>query len=208
MNFDDDTPFGVYNSWQGYFDDITSLSDTTKRYIYSSPITQPLTSTWAAYDMSNSTITQPFSSDDIKEVKTVISKERDPFSIQDSYMISCKDKSDLSVENILRTIAIMKAKLCMEISFDTKVKWVECYMTPEVKKNIIIASKKLSMYGRYMPIVSRFDEYGRKLPDTFALDPEEKMKLEIVNSASYGAYYIAMKAVEKDTSVFYDPYIK
>lgn len=128
-----------------------------------------------------------------KEVKTMSSQEKTPEGI--AHVVVCRDKEDLSVERILKNLSVIKGKLMLDVA-PVHVKYIECYMTPAVKNNIVLASKKLKMYGKKRPFVARFDEYGKRLPDEINIDTTEGMKLHIINPEEHGEFYFALRAVE------------
>lgn len=113
-----------------------------------------------------------------------------------SYKVYCKDTEDLSVNKILTTISATKGKL----QFNTlcaNIKEIICTMTPEVRNNIIKASKKLKMYGKKMPIIARFDEYGNRLPDTIDIGFSQGITVNVVLPESVGdeQLYFELKAI-------------
>ena len=114
-----------------------------------------------------------------------------------SYAVVCTEPKDLSLDRILICLSAMRAKLAMNMVPD-KIRCIECYMSPTVKKNIIMASRKLNMFGKKPPIVSRFDECGRKLPDELEIVTEEKMVIHIVDPIEDGTYYLKLIAIRKE----------
>lgn len=123
---------------------------------------------------------------DIKESNTV---EKDP-------VIYCYDEKDLSVERILTTISAVKGRLQLR-TLPIHVKEIICIMTPATRKNIIDASKKLKMYGKKLPIIARFDEYGNKLPDTIDIGLDHGITLQIIDPEDVGGknLYFELKAI-------------
>ena len=136
---------------------------------------------------------------EVKEVKAVSSTEKTPEGT--AHMVTCRDKDNLSAENILKNLSAIKGKLMLDIA-PIHIKHIECYMTPTVKDNIVKASKRLKMYGKKRPIIARFDEYGRRLPDEITIDTMEGMTVHIVDPESYGEFYFALRAVEFPTSTY------
>ena len=111
------------------------------------------------------------------------------------HIVFCDDEKDLSVERILKTLSAIKGKLMLDIA-PIHVQKIQCVMTPEIRKNIVTASKKLKMYGKKRPIIARFDEYGNRLPDELELDSTGGVLLKIVEPEDYGVFYLEMKAIE------------
>ena len=66
----------------------------------------------------------------------------------------------------------------------------------EIRKNIINASKKLKMYGKDMPIIARFDEYGNELPSEIRLCGESGITLVILDPEVNGKLYLELVAKE------------
>lgn len=128
-----------------------------------------------------------------KEVKTVSSQEKTREGV--AHVVVCRNREDLSTEHILKNLSVIKGKLMLDVA-PIRVKYIECYMTPTVKNNIVLASKKLQMYGKKRPFIARFDEYGRRLSDEINIDTMEGMKLYIVDPKEHGEFYFALRAVE------------
>ena len=76
------------------------------------------------------------------------------------------------------------------------IKTIECSITPQVRQNIVTASKKLKMYGKKRPIIARFDEYGNRLPDEIDLGTSQGITLKIVDPEKYGIFYFELKGIE------------
>ena len=108
------------------------------------------------------------------------------------YAVACHNYEDLLEKNILKCISIMKAKLMMEC-MPYHVKNIQCRMSPMVKNNIIMAYRKLSMYGKKTPFVARFDEYGRRLEDEIKIDTMKGMDIKIVDPEIYGQNYLVFE---------------
>ena len=64
-----------------------------------------------------------------------------------------------------------------------------------VKQNIIIAYKKLHMYGKKLPFIARFDEYGKRLSDEVKIETLKGMNIQIVDSEDYGDFYLEFKGI-------------
>ena len=111
------------------------------------------------------------------------------------YICCVTEVLELLPERILMTLSAIKGRLMMEIA-PIHIKEFQCSMTPTVRKNIIQASKKIKMYGKKMPIIARFDEYGNRLPDEIDLDTAQGVSLKIVDPAEYGECYLELKAIE------------
>lgn len=84
--------------------------------------------------------------------------------------VFCGAPFDLLPDRVLTTLSALKGRLMLEIEPIQAMTGISadkfrCSMTPEVKKNILSASKRLKMYGKKPPIIARFDEYGNPLPE-------------------------------------------
>ena len=122
---------------------------------------------------------------------------QDPHSVGRRYAVACSHEPDLSQDRILRSISMMKSKLMMQCA-PVKVENIECKMTPAVKNNIVMAYKKLAMYGKKTPFVARFDEYGRRLPDEIKIDTMKGMTIKIVDPVEYGPCYLSFEGIVRD----------
>ena len=108
------------------------------------------------------------------------------------YRVICDDLTDLSVDHVLTTLSAMKAKMAMSTlpdltgstSYYMEINKVVCYMTPSIRRNIILASKKLERYGKPRPIIARFDEWGNRLPDEIHINGDKGITLKIVNDST------------------------
>ena len=118
--------------------------------------------------------------------------------VKGEHIVVCEDRSDLSTERILKTLSAVKGKLMLDVA-PIHIKTIECNMTPEVRKNIVTASKRLKMYGKKRPIIARFDDYGNRLPDEIKLDSFQGITLRIIDPEDYGDYYLEMRAIEFPT---------
>ena len=111
------------------------------------------------------------------------------------HIVACCDEKDLSIENILKTLSAIKGKLMIDVA-PIHIKTIECSITPQVRQNIVTASKKLKMYGKKRPIIARFDEYGNRLPDEIDLGTSQGITLKIVDPEKYGIFYFELKGIE------------
>jgi hypothetical protein len=111
------------------------------------------------------------------------------------YVCCIKDTPDLLPERILVTLSAVKGRLMMEVA-PIHIKEFQCSMTPAVRKNIIQASKRAKMYGKKMPIIARFDEYGRPLPEQIEINDSPGVNLRILDPADYGELYLELVAIE------------
>lgn len=111
------------------------------------------------------------------------------------YVCCVKNTPDLLPEKILVTLSAIKGRLMMEIA-PIHIKEFQCSMTPAVRKNIIQASKRARMYGKKMPIIARFDEYGRPLPEQIEINDSPGVNLRILDPADYGELYLELVAIE------------
>lgn len=111
------------------------------------------------------------------------------------HIVACYDEKDLSIENVLKTLSAIKGKLMIDIA-PIRIKTIECSITPQVRQNIVTASKKLKMYGKKRPIIARFDEYGNRLPDEIDLGTSQGITLKIVDPEKYGRFYFELRGIE------------
>lgn len=121
----------------------------------------------------------------------------DPHSLGRRYVVACSHPSDLTPEHILKSISAMKGKLMLQCA-PVKVDNIVCKMTPAVKHNIIMAYKRLEMYGKKIPFVARFDDYGRRLPDEVNIETMRGMTIKIVDPTDYGTYHIEFEGMVQD----------
>ena len=131
-----------------------------------------------------------YKKEEIPEMK--VEENREFGTSNYKYAVACHNYEDLLEKNILKCISIMKAKLMMEC-MPYHVKNIQCRMSPMVKNNIIMAYKKLSMYGKKTPFVARFDEYGRRLEDEIKIDTMRGMDIKIVDPDIYGQNYLVFE---------------
>lgn len=119
------------------------------------------------------------------------------------HIVFCDNTNDLIADRVLKTLSAVKGRLMLEIA-PIRIKEIKCKITPEVRKNIMIASKKLHMFGKKRPIIARFDEYGNRLPDTINLDINHGITLEIVKPEDYGEFYLELNGMEFPDAVGLD----
>lgn len=131
-----------------------------------------------------------YKKEEIPEMK--VEENREFGTSNYKYAVACHNYEDLLEKNILKCISIMKAKLMMEC-MPYHVKNIQCRMSPMVKNNIIMAYRKLSMYGKKTPFVARFDEYGRRLEDEIKIDTMRGMDIKIVDPDVYGQNYLVFE---------------
>lgn len=125
------------------------------------------------------------------KVNVISKKSADKYE----HIVCCEDMIDLSVERVLTTLSAVKGRLMFEIA-PIHIKEIQCKMTPMVKKHIIDASKKLKMYGKKIPIIPSFDEYGNRLPDEIEIGDSKGITVQIVEPEKYGTVYFELKAIE------------
>lgn len=128
-----------------------------------------------------------------KEDESKVSVRKIESHTTDEQAVVCDDPKDLSVERILTTLSVVKGKLMWGVA-PRRVESLECSITPAVKQNIITASKKLKMYGKEMPIIPHFDEWGTRLPDEIVIGNHSGITLKIVNPEDFGEFYYELKA--------------
>ena len=132
-----------------------------------------------------------FESEEERSVN-IVRKESHNFG---EHIVACCDEKDLSIENVLKTLSAIKGKLMIDV-VPIHIKTIECSITPQVRQNIITASKKLKMYGKKRPIIARFDEYGNRLPDEIDLGTSQGITLKIVDPEKYGRFYFELRGIE------------
>lgn len=136
--------------------------------------------------------------------KMNIYEDRDVASLGRRHAVACSHAPDLEQDKILKCISMMKSKLMMQCA-PVKVRNIECKMTPAVKENIVMACKRLEMYGKKTPFIARFDEYGRRLPDEIKIDTMNGMTIKIVDPTDYGPYYLSFEGIAYDDVFTYKP---
>lgn len=131
-----------------------------------------------------------FEREDLPEMN--VNTERIPDTNSKRYKVVCCNMKDFEQDRILKNIYIMKSKLMTECT-QVHLKNIECEMTPAVKDNLIKAWRKCRMFGKKMPFVARFDEYGNRLEDEIKIETLEGMKIKIIDPKNYGPYYLSLK---------------
>lgn len=189
-----------------YTIETTSLGDNTRRFITT---THPGTS-WTYTGSTGETRHvyyppkhwEPYSTTlDYEDFMKQIGKEEEAKvkvnveNFKGKYVCCIKDTPDLLPERILVTLSAVKGRLMMEVA-PIHIKEFQCSMTPAVRKNIIQASKRARMYGKKMPIIARFDEYGRPLPEQIEINDSPGVNLRILDPADYGELYLELVAIE------------
>ena len=163
----------------------------------------PESAAYVRYTGTASTAASNWSTRDYDRIRKYFEKEEE-YSVnivrKESYnsgehIVACHDEKDLSIENVLKTLSAIKGKLMLDIA-PIHIKAIECSITPQVRQNIITASKKLKMYGKKRPIIARFDEYGNRLPDEIDLGTPQGITLKIVDPEKYGRFYFELKGIE------------
>lgn len=182
--------------------EVTSLSDTSRQFIYTPSITTtPSISTIRGADAYTygewrTVAPDPRPYKDIDKLESgkvmEVTEHIMPQENRKCFTVKCMGELDLSADHILKNLSKMKGKLMLD-STPYRIKKVECYMTPAVKQNLIKAGRRLAMYGKERPFIARFDEYGRRLPDEIKLDTVEGMTLKIVNPEDYGPYFMELR---------------
>lgn len=129
--------------------------------------------------------------------KMNIDASTSPKTFEKKYGVGCSNTVDLLPDRIIKNLSIMKSKLYFECA-PYSVKRIECKMTPSVKNNIIMAYRKLNMYGKKTPFITCFDEYGRILEEQARIDTLQGMTITIVNPEDYGELYLEFTGVVID----------
>lgn len=111
----------------------------------------------------------------------------------DELAITCEDEENLLQQNILSYLSIIKNEI-NDISKCINIRRIDCYMTPLVKKNIIMANKKLAMYGKEKSSTICFDEYGRVLSEKTKINTQEGMIITILDDPD--TLYLSFKIIE------------
>lgn len=190
----------------------TSLDDTYKRYI---TITNPGTSLMYTGSTGETQHVyyppkhwEPFSTTlGYEDFMKKIGKEEEAKvevnveNFKRKHVCCIKNTADLLPERILMTLSAVKGRLMMEVGH-INIKEFQCGMTPAVKKNMIQASKRLKMYGKKIPFIARFDEYGNRLPDQIEINDSPGVNLKILDPTSYGELYLELVAIEFPTNEY------
>lgn len=190
-----------------YTIETTSLSDNTRRFITT---THPGTSITYTGSITGEPQTiyypskhwEPYSTTlDYEDFMRQIGKEEEAKvkvnveNFKGKHVCCVRETLDLLPERILITLSAVKGRLMMEVA-PIHIKEFQCSMTPAVRKNIIQASKRNRMYGKKMPIIARFDEYGNPLPEQIELNDAPGVNIRILDPADYGELYFEMVAIE------------
>ena len=187
--------------------EVTSIGDPFRRYVQDPfPTGASITYTGSTGEARSiyypSKHWEPYSTTlDYEDFMKKIGKEEEAkvkVNVENSrgkYVCCVKDTPDLLPERILVTLSAIKGRLMMEVA-PIHIKEFQCSMTPAVRKNIIQASKRARMYGKKMPIIARFDEYGRPLPEQIEINDSPGVNLRILDPADYGELYLELVAIE------------
>lgn len=189
-----------------YTIETTSLGDNTRRFITTTHPGTSVTYTGSTGDAKTVYYPpkhwEPYSTTlDYEDFMKQIGKEEEAKvkvnveHFKGKYVCCIKDTPDLLPERILVTLSAVKGGLMMEVA-PIHVKEFQCSMTPAVRKNIIQASKRNRMYGKKMPIIARFDEYGRPLPEQIEINDSPGVNLRILEPAYDGELYFELVAIE------------
>lgn len=117
---------------------------------------------------------------------------------QDEHInVVCRKNNDLSSERILKTISIMKSQMMLKCA-PFKLDRIECRMTPCVRHNIMAACRRLQMYGKKIPFVASFDEYGRRIEDVVTLDTLHGVLVKIVDPNDHGENFLELEGILRD----------
>ena len=136
-----------------------------------------------------------------QEIERRPSMETTKLKINDKYSkytIKCHDASDLSEQFILKTLAIMKSDLTAMYNNSIDIgtmESIECIMTPTIKNAIINAYRKSNMFGKKIPFIACFDEYGERLPDKITIEGVEGITVKIVDPKKYGDNYLSLEII-------------
>lgn len=117
---------------------------------------------------------------------------------KDEYLtVYCDNEKDLEQDRVLKTISIMKSNMMFKCA-PYKLDRIECRMTPSVRRNIMQACRRLKRYGKKIPFVACFDEYGRRIEDTVTLDTLRGVLVKIVDPDSHGELFLEFEGVLRD----------
>lgn len=161
----------------------------------SGPVELPpelLASTMEAYDWDKimKTVT-----DEIPKMNMY--KEEVPQHMGKRFAVNCNNPRDFELDRILKNLSIMKSKLMLEC-VPVHLRNIECKMTPQVKDNLVKAYKKCNMYGKSLPFVARYDDYGNRLSDHVNIETLEGMTIQIVDPERYGEFYLEFQGIVTD----------
>lgn len=190
-----------------YTIEVTSLGDSQRRFITTTHPGTSITYTgsatgeaqtiyypaqhWAPYSstIGYGELMRQLGKEEEAKVKVNLEK------FKGKYVCCVRETLDLLPERILITLSAVKGRLMMEVA-PIHIKEFQCSMTPAVRKNIIQASKRAKMYGKKMPIIARFDEYGNELPEQIEINDAPGVNIRILDPADYGELYFEMVAIE------------
>ena len=182
----------------------TTTGGATSWHEYSKVYPGSTTSTWPVYtnDLYRDLSAWRDENEGIYIEGTFYKKEEFPNMISSEskkgyFEVCCSDENDLSEEKILKSLSIMKYKLERD-SASRPIKRLECWVTPKVKENIIKAGKRIAMYGKRMPFVARYSEYGEKLPDEIHIDSSKGILFKVINPEEVGELYLSILAFYKN----------
>lgn len=189
-----------------YTIETTSLGDNTRRFITATHPGTSITYTGSTGDARTvyypSKHWEPYSTTlEYEDFMRQIGKEEEAKvkvnveNFKGKHVCCVRETLDLLPERILITLSAVKGRLMMEVA-PIHIKEFQCSMTPAVRKNIIQASKRNRMYGKKMPIIARFDEYGNPLPEQIELNDAPGVNIRILDPADYGELYFEMVAIE------------
>lgn len=201
------------------FIESTCIGDSFKRYIQTNPsitytgsygdsktiyypsVSHPFVTSVEGTFASGSISYEDFMKSTGREEETKVELSAEDF--KNEYMVCCKNTPDLLSDHILTTLSAAKGKLMFGVA-PIHIKEITCKMTPEVRQNIINASKRLKMYGKKSPIVPSFDEYGNRLPDQIEIGDNRGIIIQIVDPEEYGMLYFELTAI-KIPDTYYNP---
>ena len=190
-----------------------SLSDTQRRYVTTTGLGTSLTYTgstgearavyyppkhWEPY--STTLGYEDFMRQIGKEEESKVKVNVEHF--KGKYVCCVRDDYDLSPEKILITLSAVKGRLMMEVA-PIHIKEFQCSMTPAVREIILKASRRARMYGKKIPIIARFDEYGNPLPEQIEINDSPGVNIRILDPADYGELYFEMVAIEFPSTEYY-----
>ena len=124
-------------------------------------------------------------------------KEEVPQYMGKRFAVNCNNPRDFESDRILKNLSIMKSKLMLEC-MPVHLRNIECKMTPQVKDNLVKAYKKCNMYGKSLPFVARYDDYGNRLSDHVNIETLEGMTIQIVDPERYGEFYLEFQGIATD----------
>lgn len=124
-------------------------------------------------------------------------KEEVPQYMGKRFAVNCNNPRDFELDRILKNLSIMKSKLMLEC-MPVHLRNIECKMTPQVKDNLVKAYKKCNMYGKSLPFVARYDDYGNRLSDHVNIETLEGMTIQIVDPERYGEFYLEFQGIVTD----------